>query len=218
MLAQLSIPRVYGLFDERVWVRAAGIVDCVDALFPEEQVTIARAVPRRQREFATGRLLARELLGELGFAASPLVAGADRVPCWPAGAVGSIAHADGFCVVAVARSGDFSCLGVDLETDAPLEAELRDIVCGSAEPPATVDDFGRWAKAVFCVKEAVYKSWFSCQQAALEFSDVDARVDLARGRFEATAAKDGVSRTVQGRVIRRDGWILAGTATEAAAR
>lgn len=217
MLVQRVDPRPHGLFDERALVRAAAIHDCVGDLFPEERVTVARAVAGRQREFATGRRLARELLSELGFAASPLTAGADRVPCWPAGAVGSIAHADGFCVVAVARSADFSSLGVDLESDEPLDAELREIVGVGVEPPDEMDDFGRWAKAMFCVKEAVYKSWFSCQRTALEFSDVDARVDSRRGWFEATARKNGVARTFQGRVFRRDGWILAGTAIEALA-
>lgn len=217
MLAELSIPRLHGLFDERVFLRAAEIHDRVGELLGEERVTIARAVPQRQWEFATGRSLARELLAELGFTASPLTAGTDRVPVWPVGAVGSIAHADGFCVVAVARSAEFTSLGIDLEADEPLEAELRTIVCGGVEPPASAEDLGRWAAAVFCVKEAVYKCWFPCQRTALEFSDVDARVDLPCGRFDATASKDGVTRTFQGRVFRRDGWIFAGTAVEASA-
>lgn len=215
MFAQLSIPRLHGLFDDRVSLRAAGIHDCVEELFPEERVAIARAVTQRQWEFATGRLLARELLAEIGIEASPLASGVDRVPRWPVGAVGSIAHAEGLCVVAVARSADFLSLGVDLESDGRLDAEVQEIVCAGVEPPTHGDDVGRWAKAVFCVKEAVYKAWFSCHRMALEFSEVEVRLDLARGRFEATASKNGVAREFRGHVFRREGWIIAGTATEA---
>src|SRR5262245_62949338 len=77
----------------------------IDALLPEERAHIARAIPKRRNEFAVGRSLARELLGELGFPDFPLLPGADRAPRWPLGIAGSIAHDSRQCVVAVVRAG-----------------------------------------------------------------------------------------------------------------
>lgn len=216
MLAPLTIPRTDGLFDERVRVRTVAIENRELQLFPVERTAMVRAVESRRWEFASGRVLARELLNEVGFCDVAIPTRADRTPQWPAGAVGSIAHADGVCVAAVGRSEDFDSIGIDLESDEPLEDELRSIVCVNATcgDRAAIDD-SAWAKAVFCVKEAVYKCWFPVTRIPLEFSDVTAEVELGRGSFEAVACGGGVTREFRGRVIRRDGWILAGTAWEA---
>ncbi|MEM7675131.1 MAG: hypothetical protein AAF449_03910, partial [Myxococcota bacterium] len=96
---------------------------------PEEAVTVAKAVPHRVAEFATGRALARRLLGELGFAPGPLVARKDRSPDWPTGAIGSITHTKHIAIVAAARGGPNDALGIDVEPRESLNPELNSLIC-----------------------------------------------------------------------------------------
>jgi len=58
-------------------------------LFPAEEAAIARAVPKRRREFTTGRACARAALAKLGLPPAPIVPGLRGAPQWPAGVTGS---------------------------------------------------------------------------------------------------------------------------------
>src|SRR5437763_335927 len=92
------------LFDGFV-VTAQAVPTALDGqLYPEERACIARAVPKRRAEFATGRVCARQALERLGVAVGPLLPHPDRSPAWPPGIVGSISHTDGYCAVAVAEA------------------------------------------------------------------------------------------------------------------
>lgn len=71
--------------------------------FPDEADLIARAVEGRRNEFLTGRRCAHEALTLLGFPPAPLLSGPRREPLWPAGAVGSITHCNGYRAAAVCR-------------------------------------------------------------------------------------------------------------------
>ncbi|WCD84288.1 4'-phosphopantetheinyl transferase Svp [Streptomyces xanthophaeus] len=51
-------------------------LDPATLLFPEEAAALARAVPSRQREYATARTCARRAMGALGMPPAPLVTGA----------------------------------------------------------------------------------------------------------------------------------------------
>jgi 4'-phosphopantetheinyl transferase EntD len=214
MLAPLTIPALDGLFEAEVRVRAGEIHNCAAALTREEQAIVAHAVRRRRQEFASGRLLAHELLAAMGIDRAPLLSDVDRTPIWPDGIVGSIAHSGSLCVVAVARSKDVRSIGVDVEPCEPLNEELTSVVC-SADELIDFVDRGLAATTIFCIKEAVYKAWYSLNRVPLEFSDVTVRLDLDRERFEATAGRNGVTMRCVGSVFRRDGWILAGVALEA---
>ena len=66
--------------------------DQADAgLLPGEEAAIARAVPKRRREFATARACAREALAQLGEPPVPILRGASGAPLWPAGVAGRVA-------------------------------------------------------------------------------------------------------------------------------
>ena len=56
-----------------------------EALLPEEEVLVARAVGKRRAEFTTVRTCARIALGRLGLPPAPLLSGPKREPLWPAG-------------------------------------------------------------------------------------------------------------------------------------
>jgi len=189
-------------------------------LWRAEQKLVARAVPSRQREFAAGRACARALLARLGFEPAALLRASDSAPLWPRGAIGSIAHDGRRCAVAVARAGQFSSLGLDIEPDEPLEDELwpelflpRELATLAA---CSRQERGRVARVLFSAKECVYKCTHALVRATLGFQDVE--IVLARGseRFQARLRHRGgsapVSAVLEGFQFACAGSILTGMA------
>ncbi|HEY7101617.1 MAG TPA: 4'-phosphopantetheinyl transferase, partial [Mycobacteriales bacterium] len=95
-----------------------------EALLPEEEVLVARAVGKRRAEFTTVRTCARIALGRLGLPPAPLLSGPKREPLWPDGVVGSITHCDGYRAVAVARADQLATIGIDAEPHDTLPAGI----------------------------------------------------------------------------------------------
>jgi 4'-phosphopantetheinyl transferase EntD len=172
-----------GFLGNDVLLSVRPLGDVVERMFPEEAALVVRAVDKRRREFAAGRVLARELMGQLGVPAAPLLRGEDRVPLWPAGVVGALSHTDEVVMVAVAGHdhGDAAhpvrALGLDVEPDVPLDEELRGLVLTPreaswlGEQPA--DERGSLAKLVFSAKEAVYKAQYAFSRTLLDFQEVE---------------------------------------------
>lgn len=181
------------------------------SLWPEEQLSVAGAVPRRLAEFAAGRTAARRVLAALGHPPAALPMGLDRAATWPAGLCGSIAH-DADLAVAVGRRG--APLGVDLEPDAPLEPELWPVFCSPDELRRLDGDTARRVRQIFCAKEAVFKAQPPAARVLFGFDAVE--VTLAENTFNAQfRASVGAFRAGQvltGRLALVDGVILAGVA------
>lgn len=141
-------------------------------LYPEEVAHVARAVPKRQREFAAGRRAARAALAKLGQGPAPLLAAKSRAPIWPQGIVGSISHCNDLCIAVCAHGEAFRALGVDIEERAPLPAGVLDMVTNAeerawlatAESAAPID--------IFSAKEATYKALYPLTQKMLGFHDL----------------------------------------------
>src|SRR5258708_8108427 len=72
------------------------------SLLSLEESLVAKAVPKRRREFTAGRNCARRALAQLGYPDFALLAGSHGQPLWPPGIAGSITHCDDYCAVAVA--------------------------------------------------------------------------------------------------------------------
>jgi 4'-phosphopantetheinyl transferase EntD len=189
-------------------------------LWPEEEILLLHAVPKRRREFALGRAAARAALAKLDAPAVSIPANADRTPVWPAGFTGSITHCDGFCGAVVARSRDIEGIGFDAETAGPLPEEARRIIYGPQEGAhffalpmiAGLD----WPKLAFSAKEAFYKCFYPITHAPLNFRDVLLRFSISGiqdGEFEITPAASGastafLSRAVLGRWLMQDGLVF----------
>ncbi|WP_250029458.1 4'-phosphopantetheinyl transferase family protein [Paractinoplanes maris] len=158
-----------------------------DDLYPQEAATVARAVPKRRREFATGRRLARRALAELGVPPAPILPGDRGAPGWPAGVVGSITHCPGYRAAVVGLSDRVTTIGLDAEPDEPLPPGVLDEVSLPAERDriAQLGPGGvSWDRLLFCAKEAVYKAWFPLTRRWLGFTE--AHVDLGPdGTFTA---------------------------------
>jgi len=174
-------------------VARPALADYPDALCPEERSYIGAAVDKRRAEFATARRIARRALETLGFSAGSLAPGPDRAPCWPAGAVGSIAHTDDCCGVVVARATDDLSVGLDIENLTRIEPAVLERILTRREaawledqPRASRQDL---AVLFFSAKEAFYKCQYPLSRGFLDFLEVEVEVDLEQRQFEAQVTR-----------------------------
>ena len=148
-----------------------------DRLFPEERQHISRAVKKRQAEFGTARLCARQALAQLGLAPCSLVPYPDRSPRWPQRIVGTISHTTGCCAVAVANVRHFAGLGLDVEMDTVFQRSLETTICtdqerarGSIVPVMPIGDV--WGKLLLRAG-SVLQCQYATTQALIGFQDGD---------------------------------------------
>ncbi|WP_045878091.1 4'-phosphopantetheinyl transferase superfamily protein [Pseudofrankia sp. DC12] len=151
-------------------------------LFPPEEALIARAVPKRRREFTAGRVCARRAMARLGIAPTPLLAGPNREPLWPAGVVGSITHCEGYRAAAAARAEHVLSLGIDAEPNGPTPDGVFERISLPAESSwvraaARAEPEVHWDRLLFCAKESVYKTWFPLAGGWLGFEEALVTLD-----------------------------------------
>jgi 4'-phosphopantetheinyl transferase EntD len=177
-----------------------------EALLPEEEPLVARAVQKRRSEFTTVRTCARIALAELGVGPVPVLSGPKREPLWPDGIVGSLTHCDGYRAAAVARVTDLASLGIDAE---PHDALPEGILARVSLPEEQAHLRGlpagiHWDRLLFSAKESVYKTWFPLARRWLGFEEARLEfrpgTDPARGVFVATLLVEGMP-PVSGRAV-----------------
>ena len=149
-------------------------------LSPAERVHIGRARPGRAREFAAGRLCARQALERLGRAGWDLLVAPDRSPQWPPGIAGSISHTTGYCCAAVCEQDRFRSIGLDVEIDRRVTADLHGQFLTASEQAALLgmsdNEAGRRATLIFSAKEAFYKCQYPLTSEWLDFADIEVEV------------------------------------------
>jgi 4'-phosphopantetheinyl transferase EntD len=165
------------LFPPEVAV-AVGSADSDERLDPIEEAAIATASATRRREFHAGRTAARAALRDLGVPYAILPKGADRLPRWPDGYLGSIAHCPGCCVAAAARCAHLAGVGLDAEVRCRVRPRLHAAICTASERSwmDTVDGGEETATLLFSAKEAVYKCLHPATGVRLDFADVNITV------------------------------------------
>jgi len=188
--AQSLQDAVRSLLGPGVAVSCCEIGAATAPLYPEEEAAITRAVASRRAEFAAGRQAARDALRALGQAPAPIPMGADRAPIWPAGLTGTITHANGLALAAMGKTHTLRALGLDLEQDAPLEADLWPSILRDEErtwlaqyPEKTR---AHWAMRIFSAKEATYKAQYAITGTFLDFHDISVAYMNDTSRFTAT--------------------------------
>ncbi|PBB39847.1 4-phosphopantetheinyl transferase [Mesorhizobium sp. WSM3868] len=160
-----------------VGIRSVGRVDEA-ALFASEVAALGRAVPKVRRQSGAARIIARTLLGTLGFPPVPILTARSGVPTWPAGIVGSLAHHDRVAAAAIAEKDTIGAVGIDIEPDEPLPDGLIELVTTSRE--RSIYDLRLLQRRdLFVLKEAVYKACFPLCNQILDFQDVE--IDLKSG-------------------------------------
>lgn len=187
-----------------------------ELLLPEEQVLVARASPKRRREFAAGRHCARVALASLGHDPVPVGMGPKREPLWPSGVVGSITHCATYAAAAVARAERVASVGIDVEVDEPLPNGVLERVALPAERAFVARHLGDgvpWDRLLFSAKEAVYKAWFPLAHRWLGYHDARIDVDPATETFDVellVPVPDDASsalRHLRGRYVRNRGHV-----------
>ncbi|MER9733359.1 4'-phosphopantetheinyl transferase superfamily protein [Mesorhizobium sp. M0217] len=142
------------------------------ALFASEVAAMKRAVAKVHRQSGAARIIARTLLGKLGFPPMPILKTQSGVPTWPAGIVGSLAHHDTVAAAAIAETKAIGALGIDIEPNEPLPSGLIDLVVTSREK-SMYDSRLLQRRDLFVLKEAVYKAFFPLCNEILDFQDVE---------------------------------------------
>ncbi|WP_320782874.1 4'-phosphopantetheinyl transferase family protein [Streptomyces sp. CRN 30] len=203
-------------------------------LHPEEEPLVARAVPKRRREFTVVRSCARRAMERLGVPAQPVLNGERGAPRWPDGLVGSMTHCDGYCAAALVRATDLASLGIDAEPDAPLPEGVLSVVALPSETDrlrrlAAERPHVHWERLLFSAKESVYKAWFPLTGQWLDFSEADIEITedpdaKGRGAFRAELLVPGPTvggrrlTGFDGRWAARDGLLVTAVAVPPPAR
>ena len=173
------------------WVRTGvRTIDmrALDGMWPSERAAVAGAMDRRQAEFATGRALLRQLIGD----DVEIRVGSDRRPLLPPGVTGSLAHDQEIAVAATTTRSTCCALGVDIE---PLAVFSRDEARMILRPEERHLD----AHLDFVLKEAVYKAWSSLGGQMLDHHEVVVDVDESGRDF--TAIVGSVPATFSGSYV-----------------
>lgn len=129
-------------------------VNGVEGLFPVEAAAVARAVPKRQAEFAAGRRAARAALAAIDAGEPEIEVGPRRAPAWPQGVTGAITHDRDVALAAVMPKAA-GALGIDLTEAAPLPDGTRATILPHPEEGPLTD---LEARAAFSAKESLFKA------------------------------------------------------------
>ena len=171
--------------------------------------TLPGAIPARLREFSAGRHAARTALAALGHPVRPIPPGDDRAPVWPLGISGSITHSRTACLAAATTGPG---IGLDLEDDTPLEADLWSTILIPEEQRWALaqPNPGQAAKLIFSAKEAAYKAQYPVTLALFGFDTLALQVADAAftATFQRRVGPFAAGHTLHGRHIRAERHIL----------
>lgn len=163
------------------------VADFFDELSPSEQAIAPSNNLARQQQFASGRRVAKFALRQLGNPTEEILK-LDKVPQFPMGTVGNIAHSRSLAFAAASKSEDFLGIGVDIlpvnavsskvAKRALLDEEQR-VVATRADPNLNT--------VYFCAKEAVYKAVHPLTQELLTLPDAHVDFGEATHTFNVRA-------------------------------
>jgi len=151
------------------------------ALLPAEAVTFERSVLLVRRRSASARIVARELLGKVGVRDFPLIRSPRGGLVWPPGFLGSVAHDNDVAIVAIAKDSEFTALGVDVEPARALPVELVSTVTTLIERQRYPEELCS-SRALFVIKEAVFKAVYPIDGVFLDFHDIEVDIDTGSAR------------------------------------
>jgi 4'-phosphopantetheinyl transferase EntD len=156
------------------------------------------AVPKRKIQYLAGRFCAREAIATipLTFNGGILPQDSDGCPVWPHGLIGSISHTDAYATAAVARIGEATGLGVDVEpVMSPAAAdEVARLVASEDEALRAAEaaslDRPQSLTLLFSAKECLFKALYPLTRRHFDYLDCEvARVDPGEGRFAISMRK-----------------------------
>lgn len=194
-------------------VVCTGVDGDPDGLWPQERIAVAGAVPRRQREFAAGRIAARSAMQRLRAPVEAVPAHADRSPCWPENLIGSISHTADTCVAVVGRRNRCESVGIDIESEQGMDASLWDIICTPEErrelQGQAPSQQPLLATRLFVAKEAFYKWYYPQTRNLLEFQEVSLTWNSGGSNFEVSLQGDKIAANCAGHIFLLAGNVVA---------
>lgn len=179
----MTCEQLFGLFsDPRVYVLTSAVGDTALAFISKrEAASIVDVVPKRRREFATARALAREGFERFfGLHDFNLLNDKNRAPIWPQGIAGSLSHSSTRAWVALVDA-TYGTIGIDGENRGKLERKLWRLTLCDEEIAylETLDPSvqERRALVIFSAKEALYKAQFPWTHKFVDFKTVQIRLE-----------------------------------------
>jgi len=163
-------------------------------ILPEEEVFVRRSVLKRRQDYIAGRIAARKALDYLGCPKTPLLVGANRVPLWPLGYIGSISHTDNFCGAAVGYTNVVKSIGFDAECIQIIDPDCWPQLFTSEELEwiysRPTQQWNTHATLIFSAKECFYKCQYMLSKKWVDFHDVTITINLHDKSFLARLSID----------------------------
>jgi 4'-phosphopantetheinyl transferase EntD len=189
----------------------------VDDLLPGEREAIAAACESRQREFATGRWCARNLLADMGVGKKEIRRGKNNEAVWPEGICGSITHTKGACCVIAAFQTNYETVGIDIEKATRLiRSPARRLFLNKDEidwtsglPAGSPDVY----LTIFSIKESMYKMLYPLVKKVIPFSALSVLRLKDDGVFSCHVNKDlneaiSLGRILHGQWFKNENWLV----------
>lgn len=181
-------------------------------LFPDESIHVSNAIDARKREFAAGRRAARAALTAAGANPASIPANPDRAPAWPTGSTGSISHCKNACLAIATTAPKYQGIGIDIEPDSPLDADLIPEILTAQEIENCADP-ANIAKSIFCAKEAAYKAQYALSGQMIGFHDLTVALSKNDASFVAQLENNtstlAAGTRIHGRILNAAGYVVA---------
>lgn len=204
------IRRPEGLFPGELFVIAwTEQLSDPSELFEEERMLVDRAMAKRRKEFATGRVLARKAVRHLGVEPAPILRDESGAPIWGRDIVGSISHTEGMVAAVATRLRFARGVGVDVECrQNPFPWRAIDSIA-LPEERAWLDSLPDGCRelaayVLFSAKESAIKCLYTAAGSLARFNDLAVRMDFSSGVFVVDPTYGSALNEV--RLVGRLGW------------
>ena len=164
--------------------------DFIAELHPSERDLVIDLAEARQREFSSGRRLARLALEHFAECPVPVLRNG-RKPVWPNGFQGSITHSRRLAACALSNVSGLQGIGIDLTLVTSVSEKVANRVLDSQERSwVSQQGSSEWNSALFSAKESVYKAVNPAVGEYLGFHDVSISVDPEALTFTASTTTE----------------------------
>ncbi len=154
-----------------------------------EQTLVNHAIETRRHEFSSGRRAAHAALSHIGEKSQSILQ-YGRLPIWPQGLVGNIAHSRTVASAVVSRQSVMSGVGMDVVSDEAVSDKVAsrillpyELSFVQAQP-----ELQKWQTALYCAKESIYKAVNPLVGEYIGFKDIEVSVDVETMRFTAQSS------------------------------
>jgi|SRR5450631_2421742 4'-phosphopantetheinyl transferase EntD len=136
-----------------------------------ERLSLGNRVVESMRASGAARSIARALSASVGYIDREFPRSLTGSPIWPGGLIGSLAHDEEFAAAVLCPASRLGGIGIDVEPIGHIDAAVARLILCPDELKSAISAT-LTPKAVFCIKEAVFKAVHPADGIFLEFHDV----------------------------------------------